>query len=1368
MAFQAPDEELEKTGFTAPKEDVQAHLQSEPSFNPVEHAAQNWNDPAEKDNAFEVYKQQQRQPVTAGDVGRGALQFAKGAIPTYDQNGNWSWPLASGVVQLGKGIVSTAKNIAEASQPKSAAATILGPMAAAAQNAYTEDPQANRAGRQLGVGVEEGALDAARMSAHARQNISGALGHISDKLGTQAKDLSDADLRKRFDDEVEAHHLQQQFQQGRYASLLPSGGGEAEGGEPIGMSPEQLAAQGAPINPEEIQGIASTTNPANFAELGAITNPIAKGVMAPIVKGTGNFITGAANLIDKTHAGPIGAFGTAAYHLFHGNPLGVIEAAGVPIASKVATNTARGVGNILTESGAEMAGAAPQVGQSALRKITKEGIKGAAGAVPTGAAFATTGTTPEEAGNQFWGAVGLGGALSGLSAVPKSGKSGAIENAAKTARLSNEGEAANFGLGYDALHQEGMQPLQKQTAYGLNAVRGFVSKLRTADGFPFQIYAVRGDKFADIQKQLGQIDANGNPTNPDGRGLTTDKGQLFINVDATGDINAPLGHETGHAVELATQYADSLLHESLKAKLTDGLYARDAQGQATPTPDFQRFIDSYSNAVGPDKSATMGRGDFESEFVAETARNLLNEGGVGKFTLPKSMAESVSNWLTDNLGIKPKAGKLGFDGTEVQSITRAVSDMLRASGTAPAQDTSAQYRIEQLKNTLKEPLARNATVADLNARDAARKELDTLQKQMNPAGSFPAAGKAPVPPSSPRTPPAPATDVPRVAATLRHQFGIPATEAAQWAKSAQGNTIEERVADALRQRTAAKNPQPDTQPQPVNARPVPASPPNEPIPTGSGGVQPGVDSNTATAEPLQVPAKNVGGTTTPETPVVHTKENLDQIAAQARQDFLADKKPALAGKNKGQHTSKNQQAADKAAFDAVAAAHAETVPANFDGMRQRVDAFGKKTVSGKLDPSRPFDSWLVDQAMKSGNLNEGALKTLLQFQDAIGKTVTYDYGHAPTAEEGEQPTGESRSEQQAKHSVAQRLAGESPKQVQPKTSIPLSIAFNSGNKSFTVYGASPEKLLNNFNHINEALQHIGETSPYRDINDPRLVADIKAVIRNHENGWQGDGTRPAVGTAEYPNTANPDWATSPERTELPPNRFEFVNMMLGDEGAKAGTPQAKAKAHLANENRRLVNEAGETNELRQRINESIQWKDSGGEEASWSSVNLEDTLNENISPSLAENIREPSQSDESIRQHGKIGDLNRFFDKGQTPNRAKTAAGFMPSEDTGKPEEGSNPGERLAREAEQSGIFLTMATMKGLMKQDAPTMDVIRKRIQDKTGKPARFQPAGKSGYTAPPKVQVFNGGGQGAVIQPERKKTPQERARERLALKAA
>lgn len=748
------------------------------------------------------------------------------------------------------------------------------------------------------------------------------------------------------------------------------------------------------------------------------------------------------------------------------------------------------------------------------------------------------------------------------------------------------------------------------------------------------------------------------------------------------------------------------------------------------------------------------------------------------------IAQGVGRFASTFTGIDPRkvGGATKFSREEIGGLSGAVRDSLQqlagmklrgegidprlananefGSADSPPAQTDVQ-RVEQLKEILAQPRPpAGSPLTDVQdwikgQRDA-RSELKSLQTdQPTP---FPAGGPPPVAPSAPAVPPtvappaAPTSSTQqsaqtRIAArqaipTIRAMFGGSEADAqaaidAVQAEATSPITTPEEIFRAVAQRAQRmKNGQPGEQP----IAPVPPSPPSgetaatPPLPASTpeqpvvAATSPTDEIRTAPKTDEPVPAR--AGPLVAEPPAAEppvepnalSKEDFNGVAERARAEFLADKALAKAGKNKGQHTKENQRLADKAAFDAVAAAHGETVPINYQGIRQRTDAFGKKSVSGMVDPARPFDAWLLDQANTAGNLDETSQQTLQDLQSRIGKLTEYDYGHAPTAPEGEQPTGETRTAQQEEHTATARAKGEAPQQVEQKNSIPLNVQFNSGNKSFTVTGASPEKLLNNFNHLAEAISQVpGETMPYRNINDPRFVADFKGAVRNQQNGWRADGSAPRVGTAEYPSNPTEGFGNSPERYQMPPERADFINALLANESLKGAaspkpTPEALAKAHLANVNEQPMSAEGEPNPLRERLNAALAeihgpFLDRNGKPSTWSKVTLEDPIDEAIRPDLASNIREPSQQDASIRPHGKLGDISRFFSEG-IPNRAAAAANFMPEERTGKTGESGNAREDSTQKTHPAALNL-VSKYPDIQNEDAGAGEVARIPVED-------------------------------------------------------
>lgn len=1267
-----PDPESPQAWGAVPKPATQDEINSliaDPHFEPAQYAIQS----GDHETAFQA-----RQAINNRTAGEKASAFGQTLTEpeTYVN-------AAKGLGKFALGLVATPTHTTA-----QLGATIGAPIA----RAVGADGLANTLENEQQTQGAEATLGA--------QQIEQSIGGMARGARTTAQNLigtDEATDRANFANEIEAAKNAQRLAEQRplESGLVAKAARLAAGRGNLSevYSPEALSAQGArEVSPLLTESMAAAADPTNLLIPMAGEIPGVKTLAGGLVQAGGKILQAPEAIMSQVSR--IRRFGHGA------GGLGIVGAAVTHPAAAATTGAAWGLGKVLGAAGRALdeQGAAFRTGIPSAADVTAQSAASAGTSAIGANTSRIVGNTANNVVSTVLGFAPLNYVTSGgdprqfaQSEVGAGVMGGAFGLAGDRARLEQTARyrLAQYGAGQLAenpmwqAHQAAMAKLDPAAQAQINTLRGALFA-----GTGTNVLVLDGASFA---KQSGDIGGNS-------RGLFSSDpngGTIYLNADSIGKGGtvAAAGHESGHAIV-------DFLRNAGREGDAQGLFSAISKGM--PADQLQAMADAYHGALArstpawktgtQEEKATIEQQIREAnppeeiieENLAEITRRILNGRDIATFALPQPILERVMDgaarfmeqrgWMPE---IDPNAG-LGFKAQMVKEAARRMSGVLyevgkRASAGLDAgpsvtdQLLAARARLAGLP-----PITPQTPVASARAiqrqREAAQREIDELQGML-PTPATPAIPPGPPPDAAPTTPATPALNPHRIAAILRQQ-GLGAEEARQWAERATGATDEEAVVNVLRDRANQKFP--TTKPN----GPVPPPKTSEPLPPSNEGVPLGDSGNPTTTEPLEVPAKDVEGTappvvappevSTPEKPEpakVHTKEEFEQIAAKAKNDFLSDKAPAKAGKNKGKHTAKNQELAEKAAFDAAAQAHGETVPLNYKGMRQRVDAFGRKTVSGDLDPSRPFDAWLIDRAEKSGNLPAGTLETIKRLQDAIGTTVTFDYGHAPVAEEGEQPTGESRAGQQAQHTVKKRLSGESPMQTEAKTSIPLSVGFNSGTNSFTIFGASPEKLLNNFNHIAEAMGTIGQAVPYRDINDPQLVADIKAVIRNHQNGWQGDGSRPAIGTAEYPNVANPDWATSPERTQIPEDRFQFVNMMLGDEGAKTQNAQGKAKAHLANENRRMINEAGETNELRQKINDSLPWTDKDGNAKSWSSVNLEDPLNENVSPSLASNVREASQSDESIRQHGKVGDLGRFFEKGQTPNRAKTAAGFLPAEE---------------------------------------------------------------------------------------------------------
>lgn len=424
------------------------------------------------------------------------------------------------------------------------------------------------------------------------------------------------------------------------------------------------------------------------------------------------------------------------------------------------------------------------------------------------------------------------------------------------------------------------------------------------------------------------------------------------------------------------------------------------------------------------------------------------------------------------------------------------------------------------------------------------------------------------------------------------------------------------------------------------------------------------ESKLSNDEPTPTPDESVSEGTVATEPALAPDEDTAQPAPLSAGDIARISSEAEADV-KSKRTSRQKastlpKAITDAQVDALAAAHTATVPENYEGLKLRTDTLGKQSISGKVNPERPFDAHLI----KLADLSPAAVDNLQKLQDRIGQTVTLDYQHAPESEE--KVTADTRRAAQKASTAQDRASGEAESQTEAKNFIPLEVRFNKGKDtpSFTVLGASPEKLLSNFNLASEALRSLGEEPPYPRIHDPHLVADMKGVARNHAAGWNGDGSSPITQFPDVTIPTNPEGYT-PYR--IPQERFQFLNLILGDESAKTGkkgaSPEQTLKQGLAVANAVPIDASGETNALRLALN-AVKGPQIGkdGQPTTWSKANLENPLSETLRADLVAKVHdEVSNDDRSIRPHGYTGDIGRFFGEG-SPNRTFTASGFMPQE----------------------------------------------------------------------------------------------------------
>ena len=286
--------------------------------------------------------------------------------------------------------------------------------------------------------------------------------------------------------------------------------------------------------------------------------------------------------------------------------------------------------------------------------------------------------------------------------------------------------------------------------------------------------------------------------------------------------------------------------------------------------------------------------------------------------------------------------------------------------------------------------------------------------------------------------------------------------------------------------------------------PAPEPPPSQPVPP---------PPNVTTAKPPVPDAAPRPGE------ISH--DEIQEIAAVARRDYLKDK-PLARGKTT--HKVEDQKKADKAAFQAVAEAHAATLPDNYEGIKLTESPLGFPEVSGTIKPGRPFDDYLLELAgMPEGDPRRDTIQSI---QGKIGDTISITYAHAP-GRTGDPNYAATRRASQKKNPAKWRLT-QGTAQSETKVFKPQKMKFNFGERSVTTLGTNPEKLLANFGWAEEAMAAAGETMPYRSVSDPQLVADLKGLQANHDAGYTWEG-EPITGLADRPLATNrPDAEGAPK------------------------------------------------------------------------------------------------------------------------------------------------------------------------------------------------------------------------------------------------
>lgn len=1283
QGFSTPEHELEPQGFTAPPADMQANAEAwthDPSFNPEVHAAQH---PEDADTAFTVRQAKDSRPMgqkiaetipkipsMIGGAATGVGKFFLGAGLT---------PL-HGAAQFGLNMAAPVLRAAGA-----------GNLATSAEDeAFTQGAEATLAGE----GVE--------------QNIRGDV-HALKQWIPGLKD----DPRADFDNRVQAARNELQLAEGRPidTGVVAAASRAITGQKPSeAFSPEVVAATGSrPASLGLVDMMRTTGDPTNLLLAAAPGLPGAKAVGGAFTELAGkamqlpgravSYIPGKIGKFGRLAEGGSGAAAIAA-SVFH--PEAAAVAGGTVAASKglqwlgkawelQGEATRKGIPSALDTqlATARVAGENVPYGTLAQKRIgdfAANAASTAAGMIPANLALSEG--DPEK----FAQSEVQAGAFGGLMGAFRSSRPALVEAARPYLRSEGARNLADMMQSGDPLAQRSAafiqtlpEEAQHQIFETLGLLSGMGAKTPTGDTKPAKVYVLSG---TDYQQALQNVPPDQRPTGQSRGFFYRADGSAFINGQSPsniqpGELNHTIGHELGgHAALNILQAAGSkggAIYDGLMSEVRKGLLTPKGQ----PTDAFQKFIDSYNRAFDPTgqtKRLDASNPAAMEEWIAETAGQIMANGGAADIALPKTMADRIgdgaSRFMGRLTGADPRklAGKPKFDREDLPAITEAVRDSLsqiagmklREGQGLPQEQQSAAARIAELNEILAKPKPVNPTVDEAKAyyteKRAAMKEMQQLSESSQPP--FPAAGQAPVPPSAPAVPIAPtsptaptapaAPNLAKVAAALRLQ-GIPSAEAHQWAAVAQGDTLEAMVVDALRQRAEKKFAQPGTQinapaPQPVSSIPAVA-----PAPSAAPGVA------TAVSEPAPAPAG---------TPQTLTRESLKQIGKDAADQAEAEVRANRTTRQK-EHTLQPQidKARAKAEFEAMAKAHAASLPANSDLAHWQVDRFGNGSVVGKtVDPNDPFHAELVERA----GLDPQSIKTLDQLHAAMDTPVGIEYLSAPESagakanfgEMSPQQVQELRRKAQAESTASERAAGESPIRRVAKSFIPEGFKFwPSG--TVTVSGFSPDKVLANAGKLLQWLAQKG-IAPFSGVNDPLIIQDLNGMAANHKANFLGNGMRPAEGTPLTTVRADQNY----QPYVIPQERFDVLNALLGDTSAgelneegkpKRTTPERTEKQVLARLNSPFVNpETGEVNRIRELMDKEgdFSFTDAQGEQHTGKNV-LENAW-ESLRPELIEKIGPPDiRNEHTIRPSdftGNLGDITG------TPRHAFAASGFMPEE----------------------------------------------------------------------------------------------------------
>jgi hypothetical protein len=887
MAFTAPDEELEKPpvkggfsapatdsptgGFSAPKEDVAAHVQSltdDSTFDPAAHAAQN---PADFDTAFAV-DQARKNRGAGANIAEGVKAVPHGIVEGV-----------KGVGKLIGGLGLTAFDTTRQG---------IDSAIAAGANAVGADDVSADFGRKATQLKAENIL-AAQSNEENLRNIGRIIQqhHVPTSVSPSVAAMEhllipETDARTDFQTRVEHARRQQQLATGTpldtgVVAALARMGSDTKISETYG--PQGLKAVGAePVRPLATEMKTAASDPMNLVLTAAPGLPGSAQVAGRLTQAAGKLAQFPMDLAEAgagalKHVGPAGK----AVSALAGGGVGagtVLAAAHAPMVAAGAAGVAglakigQLIGRAAEAQGKELATGLPSkystevanaaaTGKSAIGAniarqtgdILAHGAQTATAMAPLNLALSEG--DPKHFAELESGAATFGGAIRGFS------RNRPMLVEAIRPHLRSEGawalhEAANGNDPLATRSQEYLNTLPEEarnrTLEAIGALQGLPV---TAKGVPTRakVYVLSEPDYMAVQQQAmgGQQAAMGG-----GRGFFMgDDGAAYINGDYHSGLPASelahtIGHEFGgHAainVMRAAGAKGGALYNGLMGAARDALMPNDQ-----PTPEFQQFVDAYNHAFDPSgQTQRLNAGDQSSidEFISETAGKIMANRGAGELAIPQNIQDKISQgigrFMGGMLGMDTRkiGGETNFGRKEVGAVTQAVQDTLgqivgmklRGGAEIPEPAKTTETRTAELQRALAKPRpAPTQPVEEMRAwvkeQAQARKELADLTGGQNTA--FPASGAPPESPSKPGlivSPDSITADAVRAAM----QFGIPnatrASAAIRQANAQHGEPILDPAKLALAAYRVFKGG--TVKPGEFNAKPVETTP--VPVPTG--------------------------------------------------------------------------------------------------------------------------------------------------------------------------------------------------------------------------------------------------------------------------------------------------------------------------------------------------------------------------------------------------------------------------------------------------------------------------------------------------------------------------------------------------------